>query len=225
MTIVIPKRIVWAQKVGLNSNLDFGLDVANSWVDETCSENERNENSRAPSSPPTKHAPLLPNTQPSTFHLFVCFDENIHRLIVKQMLVSDGVITNPWMQHNLDQDQHTYQEYGWNEWVNLSFLAVSKEWHEIGVKMLYEYNTFRFTRQVPAIGYRNLVNRTRSFLAKQRTIYSPTEDPKRVTRASLIKHIIIQDLSILVSRSASLHSHILYKSLSFLKACPHQSFR
>lgn len=135
-------------------------------------------------------------------------------MILGAMLVGNGPLTNPWMMSNIDDDDHPYHEYRWNEGFNLAILATSKELHAMGINLLYSRNLFRFTRLATEIGYENSTRRMASFLAKELIVYQPTESPRLVTRASLIQHVLVHDSDLDSDRLAGLHFGRVFTSAS-----------
>lgn len=66
--------------------------------------------------------------------------------MLRFMLVSGEPITNPFLQ-NVAATNGTIK-YSWSKFMRPNLIATNKEYYKIGMKMLYKYNTFRFTRLV-----------------------------------------------------------------------------
>ncbi|PVH78490.1 hypothetical protein DL98DRAFT_533787 [Cadophora sp. DSE1049] len=114
------------------------------------------------------------------------------RLILEKALVtSDATITNPWMLHNLDDDDNIYKPYDWCRGLNIDILCTSKEIHELGVKLLYESNIFRFTRLVDEQECGTV--RLQRFLAKKISVFSSNGPARLVPIASLIRRVVIHN--------------------------------
>ncbi|KAJ5040570.1 uncharacterized protein L3040_006222 [Drepanopeziza brunnea f. sp. 'multigermtubi'] len=118
---------------------------------------------------------------------------DLKHLLLRFMLVSEEPITNPFLQ---DTDtSYGRIKYGWSKYMRPNILATNKEFYEIGMKMLYGYNTFRFTRlvaQAPPEYWRGGMESVGRFLEREhRLMLDPGK--KTIRRSQLIKNFIISD--------------------------------
>ncbi|KAH9214291.1 hypothetical protein DL95DRAFT_504207 [Leptodontidium sp. 2 PMI_412] len=131
--------------------------------------------------------------------------------------VADEPITNPHVQNQKwsqkDPNTHEYTErgvikYKWSRYLRPAILATNKTHHSLGIKMLYQYNTFRFTRLVAQANndwaefcIRSKKNpKLDSYLledflkTKVRLFDTPgASRPTRVRRSLLIKKLLVED--------------------------------
>ncbi|KAL5331987.1 hypothetical protein ACEPPN_001530 [Leptodophora sp. 'Broadleaf-Isolate-01'] len=137
--------------------------------------------------------------------------------LIRFMLVADEPITNPHVQNQKwsqkDPNTHEYTErgvikYKWSRYLRPAILATNKTYHSLGIKMLYQYNTFRFTRLVAQANndwaefcIRSKKNpKLDSYLledflkTKVRLFDTPgASRPTRVRRSLLIKKLLVED--------------------------------
>ena len=85
--------------------------------------------------------------------------EGVVQLILRFMLVAEEPITNPHLQNvacyewRQSPESHvSYHltemnvvKYTWSTFLRPAILATCKQFYRLGVRMLYQYNTFRFT--------------------------------------------------------------------------------
>ncbi|KAL2065298.1 hypothetical protein VTL71DRAFT_2967 [Oculimacula yallundae] len=132
----------------------------------------------------------------TSFCLFGELPDDMKLLILSKMLIAEPTaIVNPWMQHNLDNDPQVHKKYPWSRGFNTNILATSKQLYGLGMKLLYEQNTFVFTRLIVHNGVETetLTRRLRVFLEEKHTFYPPDEPSYEVARALLIRRVAVQE--------------------------------
>ncbi|KAH7317873.1 hypothetical protein BKA65DRAFT_483338 [Rhexocercosporidium sp. MPI-PUGE-AT-0058] len=137
--------------------------------------------------------------------------------LIRYFLVADEPITNPQLQnkkwHQKDPGTAAYTEggvvrYKWSKYMRPAILATNKTYHLMGSRMLYRYNTFRFTRLVAQANnqWADFCTRTGE---RSRTEVVPLDEflktkvslfdasglypTTRVSRSFWIKNVIIED--------------------------------
>ena len=146
--------------------------------------------------------------------------EDVVQLILRFMLVAEEPITNPHLQNvacyklrQSPESQASYHlegtdvvKYTWSKFLRPAILATCKQYYRLGVRMLYQYNTFRFTRLVSQVnnslatrcardgsvrpGDKDYLN---EFLSSKHQIVTPYGIALVVERSRLFKKVIIHD--------------------------------
>lgn len=90
--------------------------------------------------------------------------DDLQQLFLRKLVVSQEAITNSWMQNNVNHDNRICFQYGWKAGFNTGILSLPY-FHGLGMQMLYQHNTFRFTRLVTGFQhYENPTTRIIEFL-------------------------------------------------------------
>ncbi|CZT53000.1 uncharacterized protein RSE6_14431 [Rhynchosporium secalis] len=127
------------------------------------------------------------------FQLFGDFTDDIKRHILTEMLViSPRTITNPWEQmSDVRRNNSRGKRHPRNTFFNINILATCKYFHEIGLKLLYEQNTFLFTTYSEMSGRTDICSLD-AFLGATLTVHRPGQPGCKVRRAAMIRKVVIQ---------------------------------
>jgi len=126
------------------------------------------------------------------FGLLPDLPDEILMIILRKWLVTAGPITNPWLQNPSDSNGPQLT-YGWASELNMAILRSSKRLHELGTRVLYGENVFRFTAEVTTMpNSPNLGTYVHGFLTRRIHSEFFSQSPTIVSTAEMVKNVLIQ---------------------------------